>query len=156
MAREVGTLRDGVAEWSPRQASVALAVCGEPVVGRALALVLRGRRYDTRFITAASAGEVASLESVRLLLLAPTPGLSAERREALLAALGEATAVAGIPILELVSLPKRAEHRHAQVRWPYSAKQLERCIEAALLATSCEEGRWDGSEAGITGERRSA
>jgi hypothetical protein len=156
IAHEGDTPRDKAAEWSRRRASVALAVCGEPVVGRALALVLRGPRYDTRFVCASSVAEVASLESVSLLLLVPTPGLSAERREALLARLEEATAVAGIPMLELVSLPKRAERRHAQVRWPCSAKQLERCIEAALLARSCEEGRWDGSEAGITGERRSA
>jgi hypothetical protein len=81
---------------------------------------------------------VASLESICLLLLAPTPGLSAERREALLAALGEATAVAGIPMLELVAFPKRAEQWHAQVPWSCSAEELERCIEAALFARPCD------------------
>ena len=156
MAHGGGTPQDGVAEEPRRQASVALAVCGEPVVGRALALLLRGPRYDTRFVSASSAGEVASLEGVRLLLLAPTPGLSAEGREALLAALGEATAVAGIPMLELVAFPERPKPRHTQVRWPCSADQLERCIDAALLAKGCEEERWDGSQACSTGERWSA
>jgi hypothetical protein len=156
MAHEGGTPRDGVAKWSRRQASVALAVCGEPVVGRALALLLRGPRYDTRFVSASSAGEVASLESVRLLLLTPTPGLGAERREALLATLTQATAVAGIPILELVACPERADRRHAQVRWPCSAEQLERCIEAALLAGLRDDDRRDGSQACSTEGRWSA
>jgi hypothetical protein len=147
MAHEGGTPRDGVAKWLSRQASVALAVCGEPVVGRALALLLRGPRYDTRFVSASAAGEVASLESVRLLLLTPTPGLGAERREALLATLRQATAVSGIPILELVACPERADRRHAQVPWPCSAAQLERCIETALLARHFEENREEPSQA---------
>ena len=151
-----GTLRDGVVERPRRRTSVALAVCGEPVVGRALALLLRGPRYDTRFVSASSPDEVASLESVRLLLLAPTPGLSAQRRAALLAALEETTAVVGIPILELVPFPERVEPRHAQVRWPCSAEQLERCIEAALLARACQEDRWEGAQACSTEERWSA
>ena len=142
MAHDGGTRRDGVDEWSRWQPAVALAVCGEPVVGRALALLLQGPRYDTTFVSASSAGEVPSLESVRLLLLAPTPDLSAERREALFATLGEATAVADIPILELLARPERAEGRHAQVRWPCSAEQLERCIEAALRARPRDEDRW--------------
>ena len=151
-----GTLRNVVAKTTHRRASVALAVCGEPVVGRALVLLLRGARYDSRFVSVSTSGEVASLGGVRLLLLAPTPGLSPERREALLAALGEATAVAGIPILELVPPPKRARARQAQMSWPCSAEQLERRIEAILLARPYEGDRREDSRASSPGERRSA
>ncbi len=155
-AHEGGTLREGLTDMPRRRASVALAICGEPVVGRALARLLRGPRYDTRFVSASSLDEVASLEGVRLLLLTPTPGLGAERREALLATLRQATAVAGIPILELVACPERADRRHAQVRWPCSAEQLERCIEAALLARLRDDDRRDGSRACSTEGRWSA
>ena len=150
-----GTLREGVAEMHHRQAAVALAICGEPVVGRALARLLRGPRYDTRFVSASLLGETASLEGVRLLLLAPTPDLGAVRREALLAALAEVTA-AGIPMLELVAFPERAKPRHAHMSWPCSAEQLKRCIEAVLLARGCEGNRREGLRAGGPGERRSA
>lgn len=153
---EGGTPRDGVAELPHRRASVTLAVCGEPVVGRALALLLRGPRYDTRFVSVSSRGEVASLEGVHLLLVAPTPGLSAVRRVALRVALGEATAAAGIPMLELVTFYERAEPRHAQVSWPCSAEQLERSIEELLLARPCEEPRWEGSWSCSSRETRSA
>ena len=46
-----------------RQASAPLvvAICGDPVVGRALALLLQGSNYDTRFLTASSLGEPGSL-----------------------------------------------------------------------------------------------
>ena len=155
-AHEGDTLREGLAGMPRRQASVALAICGEPVVGRALALVLRGPRYDTRFVSAFSPDEVASLEGVHLLLLTPTPGLSPIRREALLAALAEVTAVADIPMLELVASPELVEPRHAQMPWPCSAEQLERFIEAVLLARAREGDRREGLRAGSPGERRSA
>jgi hypothetical protein len=151
-----GTPRDGVAESSCRQAPVDVAIFGEPIVGRALALLLRGARYDTRFVSASSPGEATLLEGVHLLLLVPTPNLSAEHREALLAGLGEATAVADIPMLELVAFPERTGQRHAQVRWPCSAEQLERCIETALLARACQKDRWDSLPACGAGEWRSA
>jgi hypothetical protein len=156
MAHGGGTPREGVVEEPRWRAPVGLAVCGEPIVGRALALVLRSPRYDTRFVSVSSSGEVTSLGNARLLLLAPTPGLSADRREALLAALGEATAVADIPMLELAAFPEQAERRHAQMLWPCSAEQLERCIEAVLLARPCEGDRRERSRAGSPGEQRSA
>jgi hypothetical protein len=114
-----------------------------------LARLLRGPRYDTRFVSASSLGEAASLEGVRLLLLAPTPGLSAVRRGALIAALAEVTAGADIPMLELVASPERVESRHAQMPWPCSAEQLERCIETALLARHFEENREEPSQVAL-------
>jgi hypothetical protein len=50
---------------------------------------------------------VVSLEGARL-LLPPPPGLSTERREALLAALERTTELVSIPMLELVAFPERA------------------------------------------------
>ena len=134
-------------ENSSQQTSVAVAICGEPVVGRALALLLRSPGYDTKFVPAAWSGEAVSLEGAHLLLLAPTPGLGAKRRNALIVALEEATALAGIPMLELVAAPERMKTRHAQVPWPCSAARLERCIETALLARHFEENREEPSQA---------
>ena len=153
MAHGDDTLRDVVTEAPYWQAAVPLAICGEPVVGRALALLLRGPRYNTRFVSVASSGELASLEGVRLLLLAPTPGLSALRREDLVTTLREATAVAGIPMLELFAFPERAQARHAHMPWPCSTEQLERCIEAALLARPWEKDREEDPQVCSRGER---
>ena len=55
-----------------------VAICGEPVVGRTLALLLGGSNYDARFLTASSLGEPGSLEGVRLLVLTPTWELDAD------------------------------------------------------------------------------
>jgi hypothetical protein len=156
MALEDVTLKEVVTETPHRQGAVPLGICGEPVVGRALALLLQSPRYNTRFVSVSSSGEVASLEGIRLVLLAPTPGLSVERREALLATLGDATAVADIPMLELTAFPEQAERRHAQMLWPCSAEQLERCISAVLLAKPCEGDRREGSRPVSPGEQLSA
>jgi hypothetical protein len=59
-----------------------LCICGDPVVGQALALLLRGSGYTVRFLLAQSLVEPRVLEDVRLLVLALTPGLSAERSNA--------------------------------------------------------------------------
>jgi hypothetical protein len=48
------------------------------------------------------------------------------------------------------------ESRHAQMPWPCSAEQLERFIEAVLVATACEGDRREGLRAGSPGGRRSA
>ncbi len=84
--------RDSGAEVSccSDSAPITLAVCGDPVVGRALALLLRGSGYDTRFLPASSLSEPGSLEGIGLLLLAPTPELRVEQREVLLASLRDA------------------------------------------------------------------
>jgi hypothetical protein len=156
MAHEDVTLKEVVTETPHRQGAVPLGICGEPVVGRALALLLRSPRYNTRFVSVSSSGEVASVEGIRLMLLAPTPGLSVERREALLASLGEAAAVAGIPMLELTAVSERVEPRHAQMPWPCSAEQLERRIEAVLLARPCNEDQRESSQTCGPGEQKRA
>ena len=120
--------------------SVFVAVCGDPVVGRALVLLLQGPRYDARFVPASSLGEPGTLEGVGLVLLAPTWELNGEGRDALLASLRGAPGAAEAPILELTSsfseAPRIGEVRVGSehtVPWPCSTEELERRIQAALL-----------------------
>ncbi len=118
-----------------------VAVCGDPVVGRALVLLLQGPRYDARFVPASSLGEPGALEGVGLVLLAPTWELNGEGRSALLASLRGARGAAEAPILELTSSfseatrigEVRAGSEHT-VPWPCSTEELERRIQAALFA----------------------
>jgi hypothetical protein len=117
-----------------------VAICGDPVVGRTLALLLRGSHYDARFLTTSSLGERGSLEGVRLLLLTPTWELDADHREDLLASLRDASDAAKAPIVELSSSFGRARNGHARLRpdhivsWPCSTEELERRIQAVLVA----------------------
>jgi hypothetical protein len=121
--------------------AVFVAVCGDPVVGRALVLLLPGPRYDARFVAASSLGEPGVLEGVGLVLLIPTWELNGEGRDALLASLRGAPGAAEAPILELTSFfsegtrigEVRAGSEHT-VPWPCSTEELERRIQAALLA----------------------
>jgi hypothetical protein len=132
-----------------------VAICGDPVVGRALALLLRSSLYDARFLTTSSLSEPASLEGVRLLVLTPTRELDADHRETLLASLKGASDIAEAPILELASSTGGARNGHARLRpdhivsWPCSTEELERRVEAVLrthpgdlpgTATSVSEG----------------
>jgi hypothetical protein len=125
------------------------AICGDPVVGRTLALLLRSSHYDARFLTTSSLGERGSLEGVRLLLLTPTWELDAEHRESLLASLRGASEA---PILELTSAARNGEARarpEHTVPWPCSTEELERRIQAALLADA--EGLAISSASGSEG-----
>jgi hypothetical protein len=122
-------------EVSPRvdRTPVTLAVRGDPVVGRALALLL-SPCCGVRCLAVSSLSEPESLRDVRLLLLAPTPDLSAKRREAHLGSL-PAGALSGVPVLELVvsSGGTLVVSRVSEVPWPCSTEKLKRHIEAALL-----------------------
>jgi hypothetical protein len=123
----------------PSSTRIVIAICGDPVVGRALVLLLQGSLYDARFMPILSLSEPGSLEGVRLLLLTLTWELDAERREALLAALEGASSAMEIPILELTTsgerrdgeAPSGQEHK---VPWPCRPEELERRIGAALCA----------------------
>ena len=121
---------------------MALVVCGDPVVGRLLVLLLEDSGYEVRFLPRLSLNESGALERVRLLLLTPTPELSSERRAALLASLKDIQEAAGLIVLELVTPSE--ERRREEVRddswhlipWPCRFPELKRRIEAALLANS--------------------
>ena len=121
-------------------ARIVVTICGDPVVGRALTLLLRSCLYEARFQPVSSLSEPGALEGVGLLLLTPTWDLDAEGRAALMASLRDASAAAAAPILELASstggsrngvAPLRPEHT---VPWPCTTEELERRIEAALAA----------------------
>jgi hypothetical protein len=126
---------------------MAMVVCGDPVVGRLLVLLLEDSGYEVRFLPRLSLNESGALERVRLLLLTPTPELSSERRAALLASLKDIQeAAAGLIVLELVTPSE--EMRREEVRddsrgdswhlvpWPCRFPELKQRIEAALLADS--------------------
>jgi hypothetical protein len=120
-----------------------VAVCGDPVVSRALVLLLDGPRYDARFVPSSSLGEPGSLEGVCLVVLTPTWELNGDGRGALLAMLRGTSGPAAAPILELTSSSYGGGRNgeavegvglvHA-VPWPCSTKELERRLEAALVA----------------------
>ena len=114
-----------------------LGICGDPLVGRALTLLLRGSGYKVTYLLAQSFGELQALKDIRLLVLAPTPALSAERRSALVRSLKEISEARGMPVLELVTPlveARREEARHKSwhmVPWPCRSQELEQWIEAA-------------------------
>ena len=116
-----------------------LGILADPIVKRALVLLLRSPRYDARFLPTSSSDVTEALDGVQLVLLGPTPQLSAMRREMLVASLVAKTLVAGIPILELV-VPSgrvsagegRVGAKRREVSWPCSVEELERGIEDVL------------------------
>ncbi len=123
----------------PGSAPVALGICGDPVVGRALVLLLQSSDYDARFLTALSLHEPGALEGIQLLLL--TEVNSPRCREAILTWLENmARGVAEVPILKLVAYSEgtRDEATSAGLRgvvpWPCSIEELARRIECALLS----------------------
>jgi hypothetical protein len=121
------------------EGSIALTILGDPVVGRALMLLLRGSGYEAKFVPASSLSQHLPLKGSDLVLLTPTPELSVERREALVALLRERTSSAKLQVLELATplsqeTPKGAmegEWWH-YVPWPCGIEELERSIEATL------------------------
>jgi hypothetical protein len=129
----------GLAVSTPTRAT--LAVWGNPIVGRALVLLLRGYGYDARFLPISSLPE--SLGGVELLVIAPTRELSTERREAHLALLrGAPGGAKEVPILELVTLSEEPLKGGAQdktwhtIPWPCKIEKLERRISALLSHAS--------------------
>jgi hypothetical protein len=120
---------------------IVLGIWGNPIVSRALVLLLRGSGYEARFLPTSSLSEPRSLEGIRLLLLAPTPELSAERRKALLTALLRDTSSAKIPVLELVSPFKETREERVQgapwqrIAWPCKTEDLKRRVEATLTVS---------------------
>ena len=122
--------------------SIALMILGDPVVGRALMLLLRGSGYEAKFVPAPSLSQHLWLKGSDLVLLTPTPELSTEDREALVASLEEGTRSTEIQVLELATphsqeTPKggmKGERGH-YVPWPCSIEELEQWIESALPIT---------------------
>jgi hypothetical protein len=116
-----------------------LGICGDPLVGRALTLLLRGSGYKVRFLLLAqSFWEPQALKDIRLLVLTPTPELSTERRSAPVTSLKEISEARIMPVLELVTSFVEARREEAgnneswhMVPWPCRSGDLERWIQAA-------------------------
>jgi hypothetical protein len=119
--------------------SITLVISGDPIVGRSLALLLRSSNYNAKFLSTSSLLDANVLEGVQFLMLAPTPELSANQREALLASLRNISGVGKMQILEL-SRRAPAQNQEGEGRdkpphvlhWPCSIKELERRIEMLL------------------------
>jgi len=118
----------------------ALAIWGDPVVGRCLWLLLEDSGYEARFLPASSLRQPGVLKGIQLLVLTTTPQLSTDQREVLLGTLEDTLESAEMPVLELDTSPegRRAAAAHdgpwQTVLWPCRIKELERRIEAALAA----------------------
>jgi hypothetical protein len=120
-----------------------LAIYGDPIVGRALVLILSGCRYDAKFLSISSLEEPKAFGGVRLLILTPKAQLSVRCLKVLLSVLGDDKVPVKTPILELV-VPSEEDYLFAgyedrfvlEAPWPCRIEELERLIEAALLATS--------------------
>jgi len=110
-------------------------VDGNPVVARALKLLLQGAGYDVRSLEYPFEGDLGELlGDARLLLLPPT--LGAEVREALVGEIKARPALASLPIVALVSALDEAPQSDglaAYVPWPCRLEALTRHIEATLL-----------------------
>lgn len=123
-----------------------LAVCGDPIVGRALVLLLHGLGYDARFVAVSSLGEPEALDDVGLLLLILTPELDAARHEARSGPPEDTSFVSRVvphlPILELVGFDGARGAAEGGLEralsWPCSTEQLKQRIEATFLAGHAE------------------
>lgn len=128
---------------TPDSVPINLAIYGDPIVGRALALILSGCGYDAMFLSTSSLEELKAFGGVRLLILTPKEQLSVRKLNVLLSALEDEKAAVKTPILELV-VPSEEDYLFPgyearfvlEAPWPCRIEELKRLIEAALLATS--------------------
>jgi hypothetical protein len=114
-----------------RNISAIVIFDGDPVVGRALGLLLRSAGYDARYVTTIHTERATTVDGFRLLLLGP--GWNAKSR-ATVEKIATARRVAITPILEMGAprdgAPKKPERF---VPWPCRTEDLLRRIDAALL-----------------------
>lgn len=121
-------------------ATVIVVVGGDSIVGHALALLLRGSGYDTRFEEIGVFDARKALQKAGLVLLAP--GLDEWERGTVLSSATAPYHDGGPPVLELVSAnASRPGVGHTVVPWPCRTEDLERGVEAALLAKQGGAGR---------------
>jgi hypothetical protein len=131
----------GERDAARQEGSIALTILGDPVVGRALMLLLRGSGYEAKFVPTSSSSQHLPLNGSDLVLLTPTPELSSERRKALVASLRERTRSAKLPVLELATpfqetpIGEIEGERWHYVPWPCSLEELERWTKSALPGT---------------------
>lgn len=104
---------------------------GDPVVGRALELLLRTANYAAKYLAGDALDCVESPGRARVLLL--SPGWDSEAYKAAVAVTSGASGAAEVTVLELgepsdggASDPRR------HVPWPCRAEELSRRIDAAF------------------------
>ena len=107
---------------------------GDPLVGRALELLLKGAGYEVRLLEEPDVSRVEGLlHGVDVLLL--DRGLTNGRREDLLGALATTLETATIPVLSLSPGSEgTAAEEDRVVPWPCKIEDLVREIEAARRA----------------------
>jgi hypothetical protein len=123
----------------PRSGSSALAIWGDPIVGKALVLLLRGSGYKAKFVPALPSSKPPSLKDTQLLVLTPTPQLSAEERTSLLTALlGDAAGATKLSVLELVTPSQKTPEELMRseswysLTWPCGLEELAQRVEGIL------------------------
>ena len=118
---------------SPENRTTVAIQGGDPLVGQALEILLRGVGYEVRLLGEPEAFRVEDLlEGVDVLLLGP--GLSNGRREDFLGAMASTLETATIPVLSFTPGPKGTlAEEDRLVPWPCRIEDLSREIEAALL-----------------------
>ncbi len=109
---------------------------GNPVVGRALESLLESTDYGVRFFPEHFAESVDLPEEVGVALI--MPALSADRSDALISRLKNASGTTILPVIELKTT--RNGHHSANgnghrihVPWPCSVEELKRNIELVLF-----------------------
>ena len=106
---------------------------GDPLVARALELLLEGAGYDVRLLKELDAIRAEDLRGIDVLLL--DRGLTNGRREDFLAALASTLETATIPVLSLAPSSEGASAEEDRVvPWPCKIEDLVREIEAARRA----------------------
>lgn len=116
----------------PLAGGVTVAILGDDaVIGQALAHLLEASGYGARFLREPAPERWdEALHDVEVVLLAP--GLSVERRQALLSGVRSTPSTRTVPVLELPSVNAvPAPAGIHQVRWPCRLAELARQIEAA-------------------------
>lgn len=123
-----------------------ILVCGDPVVGRALVLLLGGLCYDAKLVTAASLSDRWSLEGVQLLLLTPMSKESTRRRKVFSVLSANAREATEVPVLELVTACAETQEEEEEANgpkhvmpWPCRTEELEQRIRSILLAHTVEK-----------------
>jgi hypothetical protein len=116
---------------------------GDPVIGRALELLLRTAGHDARYVARNEAERATTLDGLQIVLLGP--GWDADSRE-VAESIASARCAEVLPILEMGSPPDNLPSKPERfVPWPCRIADLKRRIDAALLvvpekhdSTCCE------------------
>ena len=124
---------------SPEARTTVAILGGDPLVGRALELLLEGAGYEVRLLAELDATGVEDLlHGVDVLIL--DRGLSDGRRGDFMGSLASTLETATIPVLSLSPGPEgNAAEEDRVVPWPCKIEDLVREIEAARGAAGAKE-----------------